>query len=173
MYLSRASPAPGGVAARHLGRVDGEQQQAPMRDVDPSCVLLPQPLCCAAPRPSRCARIKRVERYLDEELRIEFAEDFERFADMLEAFVSALHKGGERRGFAVGTQLSDGVHDRALVRGELFELGPGPVIGTGHDQAVLFQGADRRRRYVRMACEPPLGGERLETRGSHRGGVRR
>ena len=57
MYLSRASPAPGGVAARHLGRVDGEQQQAPMRDVDPSCVLLPQPLCCAAPRPSRCTQI--------------------------------------------------------------------------------------------------------------------
>lgn len=32
-------------------------QYAPIRDVDPSCVLLPQPLRSAAPRPSRCAQI--------------------------------------------------------------------------------------------------------------------
>ena len=38
--------------ARHLG------QRTPMGDVDPSCVLLPQPLGCAAPRPSRRTQIR-------------------------------------------------------------------------------------------------------------------
>ena len=67
---------------------------------------------------------------------------------MREAFLSAVHQGGERRRFTVVMQLSDEVHDHAFVRGELFELGPGHVVETGHDRAVLYASANRRRRYA-------------------------
>jgi hypothetical protein len=93
--------------------------------------------------PSRGAAIidmrtnQRIKRHPDEELRVELAEDFERFADALEGLAAVTHQGHDRCCVDSAAQLSGDTHDGALVRGERFEVGRGQVIDAGHDQAVL------------------------------------